>query len=95
MLAGILARFFSIGQSVPRHGPGGLCEASENANVTVRTAYNPDGNVISITAENSVTGDQTTQYIYGTTLTDSVCASSLLIAAFVGQILFLSAFLGC
>ena len=57
---------------------GGSCQASDDSNVTVTTAYNADGNVESITAENSVTGDQTTQYVYGTTLSDSEVASSLL-----------------
>ena len=57
---------------------GGNCQASDDSNVTVVTAYNADGNVESITAENSVTGDQTTQYVYGTTLSDSEVASSLL-----------------
>jgi len=51
---------------------------SDDMNVTVRTAYNADGNVSGITAVNSVTGDQTTQYVYGTTLSDSGIASSLL-----------------
>jgi YD repeat-containing protein len=47
-------------------------------NVTVETAYNADGNVSSITAKNASTGDQVTQYVYGTTLSDSALASSLL-----------------
>jgi RHS repeat-associated protein len=51
---------------------------SDDANVTVLTAYNPDGNVSSIAAVNSITGDQTTRYVYGTTLSDSGIASSLL-----------------
>ncbi|MEO8493493.1 MAG: RHS repeat-associated core domain-containing protein [Planctomycetota bacterium] len=51
---------------------------SDDTNVTVLTAYNADGNVASITAKNSVTGDQVTQYIYGTTLSNSSIASSLL-----------------
>ena len=46
--------------------------------MTVTTAYNSDGYVASITAFNSVTGNQTTQYVYGTTLSDSSLASSLL-----------------
>jgi RHS repeat-associated protein len=50
---------------------------SDDVNVTVRTAYNADGNVSSITAVNSTTGDQTTRYVYGTTLSDSGIASSL------------------
>lgn len=51
---------------------------SDDVNVTVRTAYNADGNVSRITAVNSITGDQTTRYVYGTTLSDSGIASSLL-----------------
>jgi YD repeat-containing protein len=37
-----------------------------------------DGNIASITALNGNTGNQTTQYVYGTTLEDSDIASSLL-----------------
>jgi RHS repeat-associated protein len=51
---------------------------TDDVNVTVLTAYNADGNVSSITAKNQVTGDQTTTYVYGTTLSDSEIASSLL-----------------
>lgn len=40
-------------------------------NVTTRTTYTPDGNVATLTAVNPVTGDQTTQYLYGTTLENS------------------------
>ena len=54
------------------------CPTSDDTDVTVITAYNADGNVSSITAVNSITGNQTTQYIYGTTLSDSDIASSLL-----------------
>jgi len=56
----------------------GTCENSDDTNVTVRRAYNSDGKVSSIIAENSATGDQVTQYIFGTTLADSAIASSLL-----------------
>lgn len=47
-------------------------------NVSVQSEYNADGNVSSITAVNSDTGNQTTRYTYGTTLGDSDIASSLL-----------------
>lgn len=56
----------------------GACDPSDDIDVTVQTAYNADGNVASITAINPVTGNQTTQYVYGTTLSDSLVASSLL-----------------
>ncbi|MBC8873387.1 MAG: RHS repeat-associated core domain-containing protein [Planctomycetes bacterium] len=51
---------------------------SDDTNVIIETAYNADGNVKSITAVNSFTGNQTAQYVYGTTLSDSHIASSLL-----------------
>ena len=54
------------------------CPRSADENVTVRTAYNADGYVSSVTADNSSTGDQTTQYIYGTTLSESGVATSIL-----------------
>jgi RHS repeat-associated protein len=57
---------------------GGSCVPSDDLNVTVVTAYTADGNVASITANNSTTGNQTTEYTYGTTLSDSAIASSKL-----------------
>src|SRR5207253_2849268 len=45
-------------------------------NITILTAYNADGNVASITAVNSATGNQVTQFVYGTTLTESAIATS-------------------
>jgi RHS repeat-associated protein len=57
---------------------GNTCTASEDANVSVTTTYNADGNVSSVTASNANTGPQTTQYVYGTTLSDSEIATSLL-----------------
>jgi YD repeat-containing protein len=56
----------------------GGCSPSADENVTVETAYNADGNVSSITVKNASTGDQVTQYVYGTTLSDSAIASSAL-----------------
>jgi RHS repeat-associated protein len=46
-------------------------------NVAVLTTYNADGNIATLTAKNSHTGDQTTTYVYVTTLADSEIASSL------------------
>jgi RHS repeat-associated protein len=57
---------------------GNTCTVSEDANVSVTTTYNADGNVSSVTASNASTGPQTTQYVYGTTLSDSEIATSLL-----------------
>ena len=46
--------------------------------VTVEMTYNADGNLETLTAKNPTTGDQTTTYVYGTTLTDSEIATSTL-----------------
>jgi len=54
------------------------CPPSTDSNVTILTAYNADGNVSSITAVNAATGNQVTQYVYGSTLAASGVASSLL-----------------
>lgn len=65
------------GSSSSSSSSGG-CAAPDDVNVTVLTAYNGDGNVSSLTAINGATGNQTTQFVYGTTLDDSDIASSLL-----------------
>ena len=49
--------------------------------MTILTAYNADGNVASVTAINPLTNNQVTQYVYGTTLSTSSIASSLLKSA--------------
>jgi len=54
------------------------CPPSLDTNITIQTVYNGDGNVAQITALNSRTGNQTTKYIYGTTLASSGIASTLL-----------------
>jgi RHS repeat-associated protein len=67
----------SVGSS-SSSGMSGPCPASADTNVTILTAYNPDGNVASVTAANSATGNQVTQYVYGSTLATSGVASNLL-----------------
>jgi RHS repeat-associated protein len=64
-------------------GLTGPCPPSADTNLTFLRTYNADGNVASITALNSATGNQTTQYLYGTTPATSGVASSLLLAAVV------------
>jgi len=54
------------------------CVPSVDINITTRKTYTPDGDIGSVTAVNSRTGDQTTQFIYGTTLVDSDIATSKL-----------------
>jgi len=50
-----------------------------DVNRTTQTSYNADGNVATLTAWNSQTGNQTTNYTYRTTLTDSDLATSTLL----------------
>ncbi|WP_156514518.1 DUF6268 family outer membrane beta-barrel protein [Planctomyces sp. SH-PL14] len=57
---------------------GGGCSGSDDINVTVQTSYNADGNVATLTAVNSQTGNQVTTYVYGTTLDTSDIATSML-----------------
>jgi RHS repeat-associated protein len=55
--------------------------SGSDENVTVSKTYNADGNLATLTAENATTGNQTTTYVYGTTLTDSEIATSTLLRA--------------
>jgi YD repeat-containing protein len=48
---------------------------------TVELTYNTDGRLKTLTTKNSVTGDQVTKYVYGTTLTESDVASNDLLRA--------------
>lgn len=54
------------------------CPDSLDKNITVLTTYNADGNISSLIANNSLTGNQTSTYTYGTTLSDSEIATSIL-----------------
>ncbi|MBN8624754.1 MAG: RHS repeat protein, partial [Planctomycetes bacterium] len=75
--------FNALGKVLSRIGNyTGGCPGND-ADVTVRYAYNGDGNVVGLTAVNPTTGDQTTRYVYGTTLVDSTIASNALLAAVV------------
>ncbi len=51
--------------------------------VTVETTYNADGQVSTLTAKNPTTGDQTTRYVYGTTLANSGVARADLLRAVI------------
>ena len=42
--------------------------------VTVERTYNTDGQLVTLTPHNPTTGNQVTQYVYGTTLADSLVA---------------------
>ncbi|MCX6908425.1 MAG: RHS repeat-associated core domain-containing protein [Verrucomicrobia bacterium] len=52
-----------------------------NTNRTTAFTYNADGKLLTLTVRNSVTGDQVTRFVYGTTLEDSGVASNELLRA--------------
>ena len=57
--------------------------AGADANITTETTYAPDGGVATLTAVNPITGDQTTTFLYGTTLAGNGVARSDLLVALV------------
>lgn len=54
-----------------------------DTDVTVRQAYDADGHLVRLTAENPTTGPQTTTYLYGVTPSASALASNDLLAAVI------------
>ena len=72
--------------SRPCHDPCANPTAGTDVNVTTLTSYTPDGNIATLTAKNPVTGDQTTRFLYGTTLgsggagESAIARSDLLVA---------------
>ncbi len=59
------------------------CGPSTDINRTTNLAYTPDGLVASLQAINPSTGNQTTTYVYGTTLADSDVAASVLLRSVI------------
>src|SRR5208282_750110 len=67
-------------QSVQNYVPGGT---ASDENITTSTAYGANGQTASLTAVNSATGSQVTQYFYGTTLANSALVDNDLLTAVV------------
>ena len=65
-------------KTIQNYVDGTVSAAASDEDVTVEMTYNPDGNLETLTAKNPTTGDQTTTYVYGTTLSDSEIATSTL-----------------
>ena len=65
-------------KTIQNYVDGIVNAAASDEDVTVEMTHNPDGNLETLTAKNPTTGDQTTTYVYGTTLTDSEIATSTL-----------------
>lgn len=72
-----IKRTLNVQESSSSSSSGG-CAVSLDENIIVSTTYNADGNISSLVANNSLTGNQTITYTYGTTLSDSEVATSIL-----------------
>ena len=67
-----------VTKTIQNYTDGDPATGNSDEDVTVEMTYNADGNLATLTAKNPTTGDQTTTYVYGTTLTDSEIATSTL-----------------
>ena len=65
-------------KAIQNYVDGSPATGNADEDITVEMTYTADGNMETLTAKNSSTGDQTTTYVYGTTLTDSEIATSTL-----------------
>ena len=65
-------------KTIQNYVDGVVSAAASDEDVTVEMTYNADGNLETLTAKNPTTRDQTTTYVYGTTLSDSEIATSTL-----------------
>ena len=70
-------------QTIENYVDGDPETGDSEEDVTVETTYTLDGQVATYTAVNPSTGDQVTQYVYGTTLDDSSVARSDLLRAVI------------
>ena len=70
-------------KTVESYTDGNPGTGTADQDVTVETTYTPDGQVETLTAVNSVTGDQVSTYYYATTLQDSEIARADLLRAVV------------
>ncbi len=52
-------------KTIQNYTDGDPSTGAPDEDVTVETAYNADGQVLTLTAKNPTTGDQTTSYVYG------------------------------
>ena len=67
-----------VTKTIQNYTDGDPTTGGSDEDVTVEMTYNADGNLETLTAKNPTTGDQTTTYVYGTTLSDSEIATSTL-----------------
>jgi RHS repeat-associated protein len=70
-----------VTKQVRNYVDGVVDVANSDEDVTVTKTYNLDGQLATLTAVNPTTGNQTTTYVHGTTLTDSSVARGDLLVA--------------
>ncbi|NUQ66081.1 MAG: RHS repeat-associated core domain-containing protein, partial [Pirellulales bacterium] len=68
-------------KTVQNYQDGVVNADHQDEDVTVEITYNADGQLATLTAKNPTAGDQTTRYVFGTTLSDSGIARSDLLRA--------------
>ncbi|NQT40548.1 MAG: RHS repeat-associated core domain-containing protein [Planctomycetes bacterium] len=68
-------------KNIQNYTDGNPSTGGADEDVLVETSYTADGQVSTLVAKNSSTGDQTTRYVYGTTLEDSDIARADLLRA--------------
>ncbi|NUQ65008.1 MAG: RHS repeat-associated core domain-containing protein, partial [Pirellulales bacterium] len=68
-------------KTIQNHVDGVVSGSYPDEDVTVEMTYNADGRLSTLTAKNPTTGDQTTRYVYGTTLSESEIARGDLLRA--------------
>ena len=74
----LIENYIAISSSSSSGSSGNTCAASDDTNRTAKFTFSPDGLPATITAVNASTGNQTTTYQYGTVLSNSAVASTLL-----------------
>ena len=70
-----------VTKQVQNYVDGIVDENHPDEDVTILKTYTLDGQTATLTAANPTTGDQTTTYVYGTTLSDSLVARADLVVA--------------
>ncbi len=70
-----------VTKTIQNYQDGSVNGDYPDEDVTVEMTYSADGQIVTLTAKNPSTGDQTTEYVYGTTLSESLVARSDLLRA--------------
>ena len=74
----LIENYIVTSSSSSSSSSGNICAPSDDSNRTTNFSYTADGLLATFTAVNATTGNQTTTYQYGTTLSSSGVANTLL-----------------